>query len=367
MPGTVFRWTINALTLGCLLLLFLIFTGQSVESLNPFAAVDAEQWQSVKTVFVSIVLEALPFLLLGVLVSSALSVFVSEDALRKILPRHPALAIGVACLFGIVLPVCECGMIPIVRRLIRKGMPAYAGVAYILAAPIVNPVTFFATYMAFRSDPGMAWNRTIAAFLVAVLIGLALYKAVRRNPLKEEHGREHEHHHHSHSHGHSHTHEHNHGYDTHVHAHSHAHKHGNKAAARKGNRFVDLFAHASDEFFEMGKYLLLGAFLTALIQAFVSRADLVDLSGGAVGPHLLLMGFAYLISLCSTSDAFIAASFNGLFPKSALLTFLVFGPMLDFKSTLMMLSAFRARFVAIVSLLVVIVVPLVTIVLSGID
>lgn len=96
----------------------------------------------------------------------------------------------------------------------------------------------------------------------------------------------------------------------------------------------------------MGKFLMIGAFLTALIQTFVSRQELVHLSGGGgIGANVLMMGFAYLISLCSTSDAFVAASFNGVFPNGALLSFLVFGPMVDFKNTLMMLAVFRSGFV----------------------
>ncbi|MFC5701696.1 permease [Cohnella faecalis] len=341
MPSSMFRWSIHLLTIGCLFMLYLIFTGQKIGSLTPLPSISADQWQSLKTVFVSIFLEALPFILLGVLVSSALNLFVSEDALRRVMPKNPVLAIVVACLFGILLPVCECGMIPIVRRLIRKGMPVYVGIAYILAAPIINPVTFFATYTAFRGQPDMAWERVAVGFAVALSLGLILYKSVKKNPLRVD-----AHHHHDHR-------------DEHAHVHNHNHDHG-----RKGSRLLDVFTHASDEFFEMGKFLLIGAFLTAVIQTFVSRADLVDLGGGALGPHLLMMGFAYLISLCSTSDAFIASSFNGMFPKSALLTFLVFGPMLDFKNTLMMLAAFRTRFVLKLSLLIVVAVPVASIVLS---
>jgi len=106
----------------------------------------------------------------------------------------------------------------------------------------------------------------------------------------------------------------------------------------------------------MGKFLMLGAFLTAFIQTFVSRSELLNLSGGDFGSHILMMGFAYLISLCSTSDAFVAASFSGFFPKSALLAFLIYGPMVDFKNTLMLLSVFKSRFVLRLILLITVVV-----------
>ncbi|TJY40749.1 permease [Cohnella pontilimi] len=336
MPQSVYRWTLNLLTAGCLIFLYLIFTNRAVPSLSWLAAFQPEQWQSVKTVFVSIFLEALPFILLGVVVSSALHLFVSDSLIRRIIPNHPIPGVLLACLLGVLLPVCECGMIPIVRGLIRKGMPAYLGIAYILAAPILNPVTYAATYMAFRTQHEMAYYRMGLAFVVAAAVGWVLYLFLKRDPLKAEPpAHAHDGHHHDHHHGHSHDHEHHH---------------------RGGNKVLQMFTHASDEFFEMGKYLVIGCFLTAVIQTFVSRGELVSMGGGLIGSHLLMMGFAYIISLCSTSDAFVAASFAGTFSKGALLSFLVLGPMVDFKNTLMMLAVFRTRFVAKLTVLIVVLV-----------
>jgi len=117
-----------------------------------------------------------------------------------------------------------------------------------------------------------------------------------------------------------------------------------------------VLGHASDEFFDMGKYLIFGAMLTALIQTLVARESLVAIGQGEFSSHLFMMGLAYVLSLCSTSDAFVASSFTTTFSTGSLLTFLVFGPMLDIKGTLMLLSAFRARFVLLMSALVIVVV-----------
>lgn len=348
MPRSVYRWTLNLATAACLFLLYLIFTNRDLSSVVGGLSFAPDQWQGIKTIFVSIFLEALPFILLGVLVSSALHLFVSENALRRILPAHPVPGVLLACLLGVLLPICECGMIPIVRGLIRKGMPAYLGITYILAAPILNPVTYAATFLAFRSQPEMAYLRMGLAFAAAAAIGWILYFFVKRNPLKEDagHARTHGHHREHHHHEHHEHHEHHH------HGHHHAHPHRQSL----GGKIAQTFTHASDEFFEMGKYLLLGAFLTAVIQTLVSRDDLLSMAGGALGAHLLMMGFAYAISLCSTSDAFVAASFAGTFGQGPLLSFLVFGPMLDFKNTLMMLAVFRKRFVLRLSVLIAVVV-----------
>lgn len=326
------KWTVTLSAASMPTLLYFVASGR--QRSWPFGSpvIGADQWHSVKTVFVSLFLEALPFMLLGVLVSSALQSFVSEAALARLIPRNPLLGVLCACLLGIVLPVCECGMIPVVRRLLRKGMPAYIGTTYVLAAPIVNPVTVLATYSAFRAAPEMALYRTALGFAAAAAVGLLMYRfrGKTADPLRADTG--------SHLHADSHPHAGSHPQATSAYAHR-------ASRLAPSSRLLSFCSHAADEFFDMGKFLMLGAFLTALIQTFVSREELLALGGGVFGSHLLMMGYAYVISLCSTSDAFVAASFNGVFPASALLAFLVYGPMVDFKNTLMLLSAFKARFV----------------------
>ncbi|MFC5469953.1 permease [Cohnella suwonensis] len=304
---------------------------------------DSARLETLKIVFLSIVLEALPFLLVGVLVSALLQAFVSDDLIRRWTPKHPVTGVLFGTLLGFVLPLCECGMIPIVRRLIRKGLPAYIGIVYIVAGPILNPVVVGATYAAFRADESIAFSRFALAFLVSVSLGFILYARMNRNPLKPEA--------HIHSPAHSHTHVHT---NVHTHGHSHHHEHSREHAGNRGalRKLADVNAHAAEEWFDMGKYLILGSLVTAVLQTFVSRASFAAVADHELPAHLFMMGFAYALSLCSTSDAFVAASFGNLFPPAALLSFLVFGPMLDFKNTLMMLGAFRARFVLRFSLLV---------------
>ncbi|WP_425517362.1 permease [Paenibacillus solanacearum] len=367
-------------------MLYLIYTQKEQPDLS---FLTSDSLQSFKTLFISIILEAFPFVLLGVLVSALLQMFVSEQTIRRLVPKNPVLGIGFACVMGIIFPLCECGMIPVIRRLMRKGMPVYVAVVFILAGPILNPVVYASTYMAFRSRPEIAYARMGLAFAAALIIGLIIYRFVRHNPLRLAAGvlpHRHEHHdhaHHDHAHhddaqGHSHQQEepqtsgrsghshaplpgspnrdrHAHGSlqpsrrDNHSHTHEHEHRHS-------GNRLFSLLGHASDEFFDMGKYLIFGAFLTALIQTAVARESLVSIGQGEVSSHLFMMGLAYVLSLCSTSDAFVASSFATTFSTGSLLTFLVFGPMLDIKSTLMLLSAFRAKFVLQLSALVLVVV-----------
>jgi uncharacterized membrane protein YraQ (UPF0718 family) len=301
--------------------------------------------QNFKTMFLSIILEALPFILLGVLISSLLQIFVSEQTITRIIPKNPFLAILFACLIGIIFPVCECGMIPIVRRLIKKGMPVYVAIVFILTGPILNPIVYAATYMAFRSRPEIAYSRMALAFVVASIIGLVIYRFVKGNTLRATAEILHEHHNSTHDHSHDFTHDHSHAHD-HDHDHEHEHNHSNK--------LFSMLGHASDEFFEMGKYLMFGSLITAIIQTFVARESLVSIGHDGLGSHLFMMGFAYILSLCSTSDAFVASSFVNTFTTGSLLTFLVFGPMLDFKGTLMLLSVFKTKFVLLLTGLIVV-------------
>ncbi|NOU95774.1 permease [Paenibacillus sp. LMG 31456] len=375
MHPKVQRITTNVLALICLVLLFLIFTQKQQPTLS---FINNDNLQNFKTLFLSIILEAFPFILLGVLVSALLQMFVSEQTIRKLVPKNPLLGILFACVVGIIFPLCECGMIPVIRRLLRKGMPLYVAIVFILVGPIINPVVYASTFMAFRTRPEIAYSRMALAFIVALVIGLLIYRYFKSNQLRgtlslglaDQHG--HHDHNHNHDHGNHKNHEHhqphlvdskphqthNHEADhssnkqpTHQHTHHHDHSHSGFTG-----RLFGVLGHASDEFFDMGKYLMFGAFITAVIQTLVDRESLVAIGQGTLGSHLFMMGFAFILSLCSTSDAFVASSFGTTFTTGSLLTFLVFGPMLDIKSVLMLLSTFRTRFVLALSGLIIVVV-----------
>lgn len=277
-----------------------------------------------KTLFLSILLEAIPFVLLGVFFSALIQTFVTDEQVRRWTPKNPLIALPFAASLGFLFPVCECAIVPIVRRLIQKGMSAYVGIVFMLAGPIVNPVVMAATYTAFQRQPEMVVYRSVLAFVVAILTGLILWLFRGKNPLKigTEKQIEHE--------------------ILHV-----------QASAKS---IGATFKHAVDEFFDMGKFLIFGALVSSILQVYFSRETLASVGQTPLQAHLAMMGLGYVFSLCSEADAFIAASFAGSFSKSSLLAFLVFGPMIDFKNTLMLFGAFRFTFVvkvmAIVTLLV---------------
>lgn len=275
---------------------------------------DMDKIQTFKTMLISIVLEALPYILIGVFVSSLMQLFLSEQWIARFCPKNPVLGIIFACMLGIIFPVCECSMIPIVRRLMVMGMPLYIGIVFILVGPIVNPVVYASTYQAFRLQPEIVYSRMGLALVVGLIIGIVVYKFVSGNPLKS--------------------------------AQTSRHSNANDAShGQSQNKFLSMMDHAAHEFFDMGKYLIIGSIITAAIQSFIPRELLIQLGQGELSSHLFMMAFAFILSICSTSDAFVASSFLQTFSVSSIISFLVFGPMVDFKSTLMLLSVFNKRFV----------------------
>jgi uncharacterized protein len=287
--------------------------------LNQFSS----QLQGVVTIFLGIFLEALPFLLAGVLASSAIELFVTPAQLARLTPRNPLLAALAGAFLGLLFPVCECGSVPTARRLMQKGVPVPLGIAFMLAAPVINPIVIASTWVAFGHRPEIVLGRIILTLLIAVITGVVIGLHPQPQQLladpTTDHGE------HVHDHHHDHNHEHDHGQEP------------------SQNKLRSLLGHASIEFFEMGRYLVIGGLIAATLQVIIPRTLLLALGQGPVVSIIALMALAVILSICSTVDAFVALAFAQSFLPGALLAFLVFGPMVDVKSVLMFGTAFRRR------------------------
>ncbi|MGG0384879.1 permease [Priestia filamentosa] len=263
---------------------------------------------NVNTIFLSILLEAIPFILLGVFASAIIQVFVKEEWLMKWIPKNPYKALASGVIVSALLPVCECAIIPVVRRLVKKGMPIHVGVVLLVGAPILNPIVFLSTFYAFPGNKEIVYGRMGLTVILCFIIGIVMYKLLKNNPqLKDEAAVEEPHQH--------------------------------------GNRLSQTLFHAIDEFFDMGKYLIAGAFIASLFQTFLDRGELMSIGGNSFIAPVVMMVFGYVLSLCSEADAFVASSFVDTFSASSLLAFLIYGPMLDLKNTVMYLAFFKKRFV----------------------
>ncbi|AYK59536.1 permease [Bacillus subtilis subsp. subtilis] len=274
------------------------------------------------SIFISILIEAIPFILIGVILSGIIQMFVSEEMIARIMPKNRFLAVLFGALAGVLFPACECGIIPITRRLLLKGVPLHAGVAFMLTAPIINPIVLFSTYIAFGNRWSVVFYRGGLALAVSLIIGVILSYQFKDNQLLKPDEPGHHHHH-----------------------------HGTLLQKLGGT-----LRHAIDEFFSVGKYLIIGAFIAAAMQTYVKTSTLLAIGQNDVSSSLVMMGLAFVLSLCSEVDAFIASSFSSTFSLGSLIAFLVFGAMVDIKNLLMMLAVFKKRFVFLLITYIVVIV-----------
>jgi uncharacterized protein len=284
---------------------------------DAFAGPAAQTWA---TMFVSLTVQALPFLVLGVLVSGAIAAFVPAGALARVIPRRAALSVPAASLAGVLVPGCECSSVPVAGRLIDRGAPAPAALAFMLAAPALNPVVLVATAVAFPGRPGVVAARFVASFLTAMVIGLGWARFGRRAwteratsarlpEVPDTLGCD--------------------PPDT---------------GPRPGPRRLATFsATARHDFGHAGGFLVLGAATAATLQVVVPRSLLDGLSGSGPGAILTLGVLAVVLAVCSEADAFVAASLVQFSP-TAQLAFMVVGPAVDVKLIALQAGTFGRSF-----------------------
>ncbi|GAX90657.1 permease [Effusibacillus lacus] len=283
-------------------------------------------WQSAQTIFLSIVLESLPFILLGVILSSLIHEFVTEEKMLRFLPKNKPLAVVASTFLGMFVPVCDCGAVPVVRSLMRKGVPASVAMSFTLAAPVLNPITMLSTYVAFGMTASMMWARSGATFGIAVVIGWMLLMMERRRKESEDVSKE-----------------------------SPVTLPLTETAAaieiRTHRSFRKVFGlvtnHTVTEFFEIMGFVVISAFVAAILQTYVPAAVLSPIGEHPVGSVLAMMGLATLLSLCSTADGFVARSLAGLTTNGGLLGFLVIGQIIDIRNILLLPRVFPKSFVVI--------------------
>ena len=270
--------------------------------------------------FLSVLLEGVPFILFGTLLSGLIDQFLPARAMSRFIPRNAVLGVCMGGALGIIFPMCECGIVPVIRRLIGKGLPVANAIAYMLAAPIVNPIVAVSTWAAFRGQGAEEFTvlRLALGYFVAVLVGFAVLnlplQAVLRKKVLEEA------------------------------ALAGPESQGTPAKKLPARLLLAMDASVRD-FLDVMVYFILGVAVASLFGTAVNQSLLLPL---ALDDRLAIpsmMGLAGILSLCSSSDAFIAATFVS-FPAVAKLAFLVFGPMMDLKLLFIYSAVFTRRFVA---------------------
>ncbi|MEB8420643.1 permease [Enterococcus hirae] len=285
------------------------------------------------TIFLSIVIEALPFVLLGCLISGALQVFLTPERVKRWLPDNRFLSILTGSVLGFFFPSCECGIVPIVHQFVKKGVPVHTAFAFMLTAPIINPIVIFSTFIAFGNSWEMAGWRMVGSFVVALIIGIWLAYFQKESVLKTKIQQTIDHNHH--------------------HNHHHDQIHGtNKHEEVKIGRIKQLsqqtghvLTHSIDEFFDTGRYLIVGGLIAASMQTYLPTRVMLTLGSTKILAIIIMLLLAFTMSLCSEADAFIGSSLLSLFGTAPVVAFLVFGPMVDIKNLLMMKRYFNGRFI----------------------
>ncbi len=315
------------------------------------------------TLFLSLLVEAVPFLLIGVAFSSLLLFFVDDRQLVGILPKNPLLGALVGSLIGLLFPVCECGNVPVARRLIVQGAPTAVSIGFLLAAPTINPVVFWATWVAFRGQPEIVFLRIGFSLIIATSIGWVfsrqtdigpfLQQSVERSRFRGQRVTKKS------------TEK-----STEVSAQldTPALLQGGTFLAGAGgsafqldtpeaqrlvanpileqpiaNKFELAIENMVRELRELGAVLVFGSAIAATVQVAIPRETILGLGQGMVSSILAMMILAAVVSICSTVDSFFALSFASTFTSGSLLAFLIFGPMIDLKNIGLLLTVFKGR------------------------
>ena len=275
-----------------------------------------KQVQDFITLSLGIIIEALPFVMLGLFFSIIVRLWLPHDWLLKYLPKQPFLRRALISLLGVFMPVCECGNVPLARGLLAKGLTPAESLTFLLAAPILNPVTIITTQQAFSDDNTVLIARILGGFLIANLIGW-IYSSTRQDAMlrpefiaicKEK--------------------------------------------KDNSNRLVEALNFFKHETRSMMPALVIGAMVAGFIQVVVPRETILLLGNSPAWSVLVMAVLAFVVSICSSVDAFFALAFRGSFTSGSLVSFLTFGPMIDVKMLSLMRTTYRRNILLQVSVLV---------------
>lgn len=272
--------------------------------------------------FVGILTETIPFILIGSVLSSIIQICIPTNKIIKLFPKNAFVSCILASLLGILFPVCDCATISVVRGLIKKHLPVSTAVTFMLSSPIVNPIAILSTFIAFRGNISIVICRIISAIIISVLVGYFIHLSTRDSNnilLSDE-----------------------------INTTCNCtfcmqnYNYENKSISVK---LKAIFEHAENEFFTIGKFMILGVFLSSVFQNSIFTDLNANYFTDGISKLIFMMALGFLLSVCSTSDAFIAKSFSNTFSNNSIMGFLVLGPMIDLKNTIMLFGTFKRQFV----------------------
>lgn len=304
-----------------------------------------------------LLLQAVPFTLIGVLVSAAVETFVTAQFVEKHMPKSTSDGFLVAIAAGFCMPVCDCVIVPTFSRLIAKKLPLPAAVTFLCAVPVVNPVSVLATWYAFSDAPAVVVIRVALGIVIALLAGISFVIFPQKSQILKQnfilrqnlegasglscgckdacsHSED--------------------ACDIENNCNSENDCENCPESSKHlsfGLKLLDYFHHVYEDFVHLMPIILFGTIVASVIRAWLGNDPASRLNTTFVLISIpMMMLIAYASSLCSSSDAVIARSLAASLPISSVIAFLIFGPMLDIKNTLMLISDCKAKFVLRVTL-----------------
>jgi len=276
------------------------------------------------TLSLSIFIEAFPFLVLGSLLAAIVRVFVPSQTFIKILPKNPYARRFVLSTLGFLFPVCECGNVPLSRALMIQGFKPSDAITFLLSAPVLNPVTIWATWTAFGNDSSIVVTRVVATLIIANFIGFAISLKKNQNEFLTD------------------------NFIELCKAGEGSYKKPDKKNGYNIRKLASTFSH---EAFDMAVLLSFGAIVAGAVQSFIPRDILLAIGSDVVLSILAMMVLAFVISICANVDAFFALSFASTFTAGSIVSFLVFGPMIDIKMLILLKSSFKNNLLITITVL----------------
>jgi len=278
------------------------------------------QLQDLLTLAISVIVESMPFVILGIVLSIVVQEWVPDSWIMRVLPRNPFLRRAAISFLGVFLPVCECGNVPLARGLIVKGFTVSESMTFLVAAPIINPITIATTHAAFGWDSGILVARVIGGFAIANLIGWLYSRHHDQDSLLTERF----------------------AAECRVPQH---HEHGGARLQKS----LELFVREAGVIMPA---LFIGSLVAGAIQVLVPRDVLVSLGSNPLWSVLAMIVLAFVISVCSNVDAFFILPFASTFLPGSIVTFLLFGPIIDIKMLALLRTTFTTRVLVQLTLVV---------------
>ncbi|SFE69298.1 permease [Peptostreptococcus sp. D1] len=313
-------------------LLFLMLNSVILVIKNVFPSFYGGIFQKVLGIFLSLLVQILPFLLIGAIVSSIIQIFVPQNRLNNIFSKSGFKSIFLALFGGIFFPVCDCAMIPIATSVAKKGYSIPVIITFLMAAPAVNPIVIASTYYAFPNNPNVVILRAVFGLVIAFIVGLILMfieRLKRMSVIRDD-----------------------------------FEKHNFSdfvmddlmlAGAEKTGKIKYIEAiviHSKKELFKIGAYIVVGAFISACLQVLIPKHVYMQINSINMLSVIVMLIAAFFISVCSTSNSFIARSFVNMMPANSVLGFMVVGPILDITNISVLLGTFKKRFIVFLIFLV---------------